>query len=458
MKRIYEQTKIVERLLFKQKIDATKKYRKMKYLTECVVESGILLLNTLTYELLFFTNEEMAWFSNPDINNDIVRFLIEEYFLVPEEFDDKKLASQVIDTRLQVQNLYCPVSLNHFVILPTTGCNARCFYCFEQGAKISNMTEKTAHDVADFIERKGSNNISISWFGGEPLCNIKAIDIISRDLIAKNIKFHSAMVSNGYLLDEVAVKKAIDLWNLKKIQITLDGTEDVYNKVKNYVYKDVCSPFKKVLNNIENALNANIEIGIRLNMDEHNFEDLFDLAKMLVTRFNMYENCHIYVVRLFEDTSTKIKNRELKDRHKLIEASVKLQDFINKNMPDVDIDNLPKSFGKPNTCMACSDSAVMIVPDGHLGKCEHFIDSDFFGSIYSDEIDIAKIQKYKERKTISENCDDCELRSLCIALKCCTGVPDHCDKFDKIAIKNRLDSKLINIYKAFIKAEKANKR
>lgn len=454
MKRIYEQTNWVKQILPKQAVKENIEYRKSFYITECAVEGGILLLNTLTYELLFFNNDEIEMFDNPDLKNADVRHLIEGYFLVPKDFDDKKLASQVINTRLQIQNIYVPVPLRFFVILPTTGCNARCFYCFEQGAKVSNMTEQTAYDVADFIERKGSKKIRILWFGGEPLCNMRAIDVISKDLKEKNIDFSSKMVTNGYLLDEEAVKKAVELWNLDTLQITLDGTEEVYNKIKDYVYKDVSSPFIRVLNNIENALKAEIMVSIRLNMDEHNADNLFELSKLLVEKFNKYNNCHIYVVRLFEDTCSKIKNREVKDRHKLIESSIRLQNFIDDNMPNIEIEKLPKSIRTPNTCMACSDSAVMIVPDGHLGKCEHFVDSNFYGSIYSDEIDIAKIQKYKERRIVSEKCKDCELRSLCIALKCCTGVPSHCDEVDKIAIKNRLDSKLRNIYNAFIKLEK----
>jgi surface protein len=81
-----------------------------------------------------------------------------------------------------------------------------------------------------------------------------------------------------------------------------------------------------------------------------------------------------------------------------------------------------------------------------LGKCEHFVDSDFYGSIYSDEIDLKKITKYKERDIVCSECDNCELRSLCIHLKCCTGVPHHCDEIDKKAIKARLNSKLTNVY------------
>lgn len=453
MKRIYEPTAIVATLLGKQEIDESKQYRKFFYTTECSVEDGIVLLNTITYELLYLTNEEVKLLENPDLSNKTVRYLAEQYFLVPENFDDEKLASQVIDTRLQVQNAYVEQPFTFFVVLTTTGCNARCFYCFEKGAKVSNMTEQTAHDVADFIERKGDKKVRIQWFGGEPLVNSKAIDIVCSDLAEKNVNFESTMVSNAYLLDEETIKKAVDVWRLKKIQITLDGTEEVYNKTKNYIYKDVSSPFKRVLNNIENALKAGIQIGIRLNLGEHNIEDLQNLSKMLVEKFNKYKNCHIYVVKLFEDPCGEGITVEEEVRNKLTKAMKELQQYIDDNMPKPYVENLQKAFSMPNMCMANNDKSVMIVPDGHLGKCEHFVDSEFFGSIYSDEIDFKIINKFKEHVIVSPKCKYCELRSTCMPLKCCNAIPKDCDEVNRQFMFFRLHSKLKIIYNKFLEIE-----
>jgi len=453
MKKIYEPTKIVYQLLGNQKIDDSKKYRRFFYLTESPVEGGSLFLNTITYEFLFLTNDDIKLFNNPNLNNPITRYLAEHYFLVPEDFDDKKFGSQVIDTRLRVQNIYSGKPYGFFVILTTTGCNARCFYCFEQGAKVSNMTEQTAHDVADFIEKKGADKVRIQWFGGEPLVNVKAIDTISKDLTAKNVNFCSTMVSNAYLLDEDIIERAVNLWKLERIQITIDGTEDVYNNVKNYVYKNVSSPFIRVLNNIENALKAGIAISIRLNMGLHNIDDLYELTKQLITRFNKYPKCYIYVVRLFEFSDNRLVDATTEDRHKLVKATMDLQNYIDNNMPKQFVDSLPKAFEIPNTCMANNDGSVMIVPDGHLGKCEHFVDSDFFGSIYSDDIDLNKIASYKEHITVSPNCINCELRSTCLPLKCCTAIPNHCDDIEKQEMVSRLHTKMGNIYNKFLEIE-----
>ena len=455
MKRIYEKTSIVDRMLGKQAIDNTKKYRRMHYTAKCPVEGGFLLMNALTYELLFLSNEERVLIEAPDLNDDTVKFLIEEYFLVPVDFDDRKFSDQIINTRFQIQSIHTEVPFAFFVILTTTGCNARCFYCFEQGAKVSTMTQQTAHDVAKFIKRKGDKKVRIQWFGGEPLVNPKAIDIICNDLKEMGVDYVSSMVSNAYLLDEETISKCVGLWNMDRIQITLDGTEEVYNRIKNYVYKNVDSPFKRVMNNIENALKAGIQINIRLNMDLNNADDLFKLTEQLVEKFGKYPNCYIYTIRLFEDNcSVKIIDEdEVADRHTLIKKCMDLQAYIDANMPTPHIEKLPKAFHLPNTCMANSDKSVMIVPDGHLGKCEHFVDSDFFGSIYSDDYDIQKITKYKEHIIVCDRCADCEFRSLCMPLKCCSAIPRRCDDMDKMAIQSRLFSKLNNIYNKFLEEE-----
>jgi sulfatase maturation enzyme AslB (radical SAM superfamily) len=41
------------------------------------------------------------------------------------------------------------------------------------------------------------------------------------------------MFSNGLLFNDENIIKAKEIWNLKKIQITIDGTEPFYEKIKN---------------------------------------------------------------------------------------------------------------------------------------------------------------------------------------------------------------------------------
>ena len=69
--------------------------------------------------------------------------------------------------------------------------------------------------------------------------------------------------------------------------------------------------------------------------------------------------------------------------------------------------------------MADDDGSVVIAPDGHLGKCEHYIDSNFFGHIDSEEHDKAVLRKFKERRADIDACATCFYYPQCIRLVMC---------------------------------------
>ena len=102
-------------------------------------------------------------------------------------------------------------------ILPTTTCNARCFYCFEQGMEYRKMSRKTVEDVLRFIlehKPKEHKKIHIHWFGGEPMCAADNIDRICDGLDEAGIEYTAEMTSNGSLFDEESVKKASEKWKV----------------------------------------------------------------------------------------------------------------------------------------------------------------------------------------------------------------------------------------------------
>jgi radical SAM protein with 4Fe4S-binding SPASM domain len=70
-------------------------------------------------------------------------------------------------------------------------------------------------------------------------------------------------------------------------------------------------------------------------------------------------------------------------------------------------------------CMADGGGGVVIAPDGHLSICEHYIDSNFFGHIDSEERDEAILLKFKERQADNEACATCFYYPQCILLTMC---------------------------------------
>ena len=78
---------------------------------------------------------------------------------------------------------------------------------------------------------------------------MKVIDLITDKMRDAGRAFTTTFTTNGYLFNKELIVKAKNIWNTVNVQITIDGTEDIYNKIKNYVNPEY-NPYKKILNNI----------------------------------------------------------------------------------------------------------------------------------------------------------------------------------------------------------------
>ena len=401
MKIIIPTASTFEQVVGRQKRADGERYRLMTYVVQQPVNDGLLLYNTLTCSMVLLSPDEAA-----DITAQ--QELIDRWFLVPQEHDDQKLCRQV--RQMAALLTPAPKVVTTYTILPTTGCNARCFYCYEQGTRPVTMTAETASKVVRYIvAHRGSETVHISWFGGEPLVNAKVIDQICTELCEQGVPFRSEMVSNGYLFDADKVQRARDLWQLRRVQITLDGTEQTYNRIKAYVHQGV-NAFERVLTNISMLTAAGIRVIIRLNVDKHNIGEMAELAELLHQHFGSNEHLSVYSHELFGE-------RTPEDNATLFAQRMQLEQQIAKH-GILRIKELPKDIHL-NQCMADNDGSVVIAPDGHLGKCEHFIDREFFGHIDSEERDMAILRKFKERRAEIEACATCPFYPQCYRLVMC---------------------------------------
>lgn len=447
MKEITPKNPLCKNILNVLTFDKNITYRLFSYVLISEQDEGALFYNTLTLQMVYLDANEYIDFKNSIINDTFI-FLINNHFLVPEQFDDAKLKKQILDfAKMFQKNLS---GYNHFTIFPTTDCNARCFYCFEHGTKKIKMTEQTACDVADYIVNKSNGSpVSIQWFGGEPLYNKDVIDIISEKLTLSNIDFKSRMISNGYLFDEDTIALAVKKWNLKYVQITLDGTEEIYNMVKAYIYKDSISPFKKVLNNIQLLLKNNIRVLIRLNIDKHNAADLYKLVDILEGQFDKHnENFSIYAYPLYENRLKRERNYD--DKFNVIKELISLTNYIQSK--DLSLKSALKNEYLFGACIADCDNAVTILPDGKIGKCDHYSDSNFIGDIYTENENVEIIKKWKEHYPIVDMCLKCPVFPQCNRLKNCPET-NQCDEFEQKHIIMKTINKMKNSYKYFKKTE-----
>ncbi|MBQ3504165.1 MAG: 4Fe-4S cluster-binding domain-containing protein [Oscillospiraceae bacterium] len=382
----------------------------MHYCTEAVTEDGVLLYNLLTKELLLLTEEE---YEKRTENS----YLKDHWFVVPEGTNEKELADLVKWVLKNKHKKHPPIT--GYTIFPTTDCNARCFYCFELGRSRIPMREETAHKVADYIAAHcGGEKVSISWFGGEPLYNKAVIDIICNDLREKGVVYTSRAISNGYLFDRETVKNAMENWNLKWVQITLDGTEGVYNKVKAFIYKNT-NPYHTVLENIGHLLDAGVTVTIRLNMDMHNADNLLELVEELGQRFAGKKGLHVYAHHLFKGNEPMAEIHTQEEWAERDRAMCRLNEKIRELglAAQRGITKKPKL----NYCMADSGSAVTILPGGEIGLCEHYSEDEFIGHIDKEGFDQAVVNSWKERIPEVPECAECFYYPDCVTLKKCAS-------------------------------------
>ena len=432
---VREQIKSVKQVLSIQEVDSAKTYRPAAFCMLTEVDGQDIAYNTLTGEIAELTEKEAGLLREKEIAFcEEASELVKKWYLVPVEHDDIQLSDEI---EAFVKLFEKEDGISSYTIFPTMDCNARCFYCFENGRQKMPMSEQTAKDVVEYICKNAPSDkkVKIAWFGGEPLYNARVIDIITSGLKEKGIEFASTIVSNGFLFNDELVSHAKNDWNLKQAQITLDGEEETYNTVKAYIDADGKNPFLVVTDNIEKLVLADIKVNIRLNMGEHNKEELFSLVEWLGKRFAGEKKPNVYAHLLFEYEKTGVSV----EKHI---AAAKALSMLEQRCFELGFSHVEpvRKEVRLNHCMADSDRAITILPTGKLGKCEHYSDDEFVGDIYSGITDKAKVAEFAERVVPKELCNDCPAYPQCIRLKKCnTNVLAPCDVARRMLAKHKLE-------------------
>ena len=411
----------------------------MHFVVQLPVEKGLLLYNVMTRAVVLLSPEEARKMTDDPVS---VPELVSKWFAVPLNHDDRKLAREIRAVGRMLEKR--PKGISGYTILTTTDCNARCFYCYENGRSRISMTEETAQKVADFIIRNHADEkVTFRWFGGEPLCNKGVISLICNRLRHTGIEYLSSMVSNGYLFDDETISEAINLWNLDTVQITLDGTEEVYNRTKAFICPET-SPYLRVLGNIHRLLDAGVKVDIRLNIDRHNTDDLLDLADILTNEFGGRKHFGVYSHTLFEAVS-KMKPLPHTDscRQELFNTRMRLQEKLMEGKIALE-GRLPVKL-KLSHCMADNDTQVLILPDGHIGKCEHYTEDHWFGSVDSPVKDESMLAEFKRLREEIEACANCPFYPDCYRLVLCEETL-HCYPEEREEKKMMTRRNLLNFY------------
>ena len=206
----------------------------------------------------------------------------------------------------------------NFTWVVTYNCNFRCPYCFEKRENKDSLhrivfTKEQVHRtfvaMNEIEPRMQLQNPIITLYGGEPLLkeNKEIVTYIVQEGRKRGYKFHA--ITNGYDLDSYLNLLAPDL--ICMLQITIDGTKNMHNQKRRH-FEDSNS-FDKIVSNIRLIfqLGLNVDIHIRVNVDNHNLNDY----KVLCSYFDQigflaYKNFKVYSALIQDNEEVKEEDKD----------------------------------------------------------------------------------------------------------------------------------------------------
>lgn len=426
MKAVVEPKKYIDQLWGKQQIKKGGVYRLLYYVLRMDYRGEVLLHNVVTGGLVVLDQEEAKLIDRlPLAYCPEMKSLVNEHYLVSEDYDEHQQVVHLREILRMLDKAQNPKNaITHYTILPTTACNARCYYCFEQGCESYTMTEHTAEEVIEYIASKCGieKRVRINWFGGEPTIAVSRIDQICEGLRAKGIDYQGEMTTNGYLFDEDMIQRAVSLWHLTFVMISVDGTEENYNKTKAFVgVKD--NPYQRVMRNIGLLLEKKIHVNLRMNFDLDNYLDFKDLAFEIVERYHQSPYLRVTV----HPINGAYQNHQGTVSHgcdswfegKLVELN-KIARSVSPYYQSNELLSL-----RHRGCQATKDESVVITPQGFLVRCpEQFNKDQFVGDIRGGKSNDNLVRKWQQFADY-EKCIDCVLYPYCIRISCCLA-QDSC--------------------------------
>ena len=422
--------------------------RRSRFAYPLYIQGRYLLFNTLTRQLLALSPRYIDFFGDDRLllasvlDGEVPASLYERHFLVPEHVPE-------VQTYLGLRKVLAlkrepPRGITHFVILPTTACNARCFYCFEQGMQYLKMSAETVENTLRFIvshKPADAEKIHIHWFGGEPMCAADNIDRICGGLTGAGIGYDAEMTSNGSLFTEALAKRAAEAWKVSRIQITLDGMAEEYARRKRYTGA-LRDPFGTVIRNVHLLIAAGISVTIRLNADENNLGELYRVVDFLHDEYSREEknSLRVYAHSLYGQSGDGLDVCPAGTGTDALEARVlEINDYIlRRELTGRDLDELFTL--KLHFCMAAApESNVLIDAAGQLFACDAMTEGMRCGDVLSG-VDPQAWRRITAPCAVREECGRCVFLPQCTEFDRCPNRMTYGDCYRQE--KRKLDDEI----------------
>ena len=257
-------------------------------------------------------------------------------------------------------------------ILPTLDCNFRCTYCYQEHHN-KTMDQKVVEALVKFTKERVpfQEHFSVTWFGGEPLLQLKLIQQLTKEFKEicqeKESTYSASIITNGFLLTKQVAKKLHEA-HIGFAQITLDGPKQIHDQ-KRFLSNGL-GTYDRIIKNIKTLVSGNeefppINISIRVNVDKNNFDTVPLLLDDLEQQ-GLKDKVGVYVAQVSEytDVCSSIGGSCFNDQdYSAVEVQLYRQ-FLERGFKVTKYPIIRYGY-----CTADSANSFVVGPDGRLYAC-----------------------------------------------------------------------------------------
>jgi uncharacterized protein len=305
-------------------------------------------------------------------------------------------------------------------IVTSMGCNFDCPYCFEDkqpallGPEVAEAIMQLVEDSSEHLRE-----VSVCWFGGEPLLASRQLFDLSTRLIERcdelGVAYQASIITNGWHLDADTARRLSE-HRVRTAQVTIDGPPHIHDRYRPRVGGG--STFERIVDNLVESADL-LPISVRVNCDRTSFAHVEELFEILAARglagrvgvsagwltghveneaapLSTYGGCHF-------------PKPEFADAELEFEVLARRYGFRTKALPS------PVS-GTP--CTAVNATDVVVGAKGQLWKCWDDVGNDAaaIGTIFDYQHVSGGVAEWLEYDPFADA--QC---STCVALPVCMG-------------------------------------
>ena len=304
-------------------------------------------------------------------------------------------------------------------ILPTTNCNARCWYCYEKGIEHFDMSQDIINNTIQFIKDQFQieQELSINWFGGEPLMHLDAIQQISIAAKVAGYTLNTCITTNGSLVTHELINLLKENYKDISMSITIDAIGEDYGMVKRFVNIPSEKAYDNLISNIKLVLSAGIRVLLRINFKV--FEDAKQIYSYLETVFSDFPHSLFYIY--YAPIWNKNRGHSLEETLEYIDymkSGYDINILANPYIDNVFIHHIANER-KVAYCTAMNKHHYVVNADGLLYRCHCLVsDNKYACGNVKDGINSSALgYRMFEPNIKTEQCKVCSNLPICL-VKC----------------------------------------